>query len=276
MDILGPGRAFFASFGLEVVRLSVWLLLLTAIFVPLERAFAAHRQKVLRKDVFADVAYYFLNGLMINFLLVVPIALLAACLHRIVPGALLSATAGLPLWARIPAVLIVGEIGFYWGHRWSHEIPLLWRFHAVHHSPRQIDWLVNTRAHPVDMFFTRLCGFTLLYVLGLSQATAASPDAAPVLLVLVGTMWGFFIHANVSWRFGWLEWLVSTPAFHHWHHTNDQHRDNNYAALLPALDWLFGTFHLPRHALPPQYGIDTAIPTGLGSQIMRPLLPSRS
>ncbi len=67
----------------------------------------------------------------------------------------------------------------------------------------------------------------------------------PALIVLVVTMWGFFIHANVRWRLGPLEWLISTPAFHHWHHTLAEPRDRNYASMLPWMDWIFGTYYLP-------------------------------
>jgi sterol desaturase/sphingolipid hydroxylase (fatty acid hydroxylase superfamily) len=258
------------SLTVDVVRLCVWLAALTLVFVPLERLFAIRPKRIFREQILTDLAYYFLSSLLPNFLLILPTALLAWCLHRLMPGQYLSMVAQLPLWVRISAVLVVGEIGFYWGHRWSHEIPLLWRFHAIHHSPEHVDWLVNTRAHPIDMVFTRLCGLVPIYVLGLSQTTGGRTDLISMLTILLATAWGFFIHANVRWRFGWLEWLVATPAFHHWHHTNDEHRDRNYAATLPWLDHLFGTFYLPK-SWPPEYGIDATLPPGLVRQLLRPL-----
>lgn len=66
-------------------------------------------------------------------------------------------------------------------------------------------------------------------------------------VTIVGTIWSFFIHAKVRIRLGPLEWLISTPAFHHWHHTNDQHRDRNFAAIFPVIDLIFGTSWLPKH-----------------------------
>ena len=255
----------------DIVRLGVWLALLSLIFIPLERLFALRQTKVFRAGVATDLAYYFLNALLPNLLLVAPLTLLAWGLHRVMPPAYLETVAQLPGWVRIPAVLLVGEIGFYWGHRWSHEIPFLWEFHAVHHSPDHVDWLVNTRAHPVDMVFTRLCGLVPIYVLGLTSTTHGRADLGPVLLVLLGTVWGFFIHANVRWRLGPLEWLVATPAFHHWHHTNCQNRDRNYATLLPVLDRIFGTLHLPAGQWPPVYGIDAKMPASLPAQLLHPL-----
>ena len=256
---------------IDIARLGVWLALLSLIFIPLERLFALRPGKVWRAGVVTDLAYYFMNALLPNLMLIAPLTLLAWVLHRLMPGGYLAAVAQLPGWARLAATLLVGELGFYWGHRWSHEIPFLWRFHAVHHSPDHVDWLVNTRAHPIDMVFTRLCGLMPVYVLGLTRSGHGSAELGPVLLVLLGTVWGFFIHANVRWRFGPLEWLVATPAFHHWHHTNDANRDRNYATLLPVFDRLFGTLHLPARQWPPVYGIDAAMPRGLAGQLLHPL-----
>jgi sterol desaturase/sphingolipid hydroxylase (fatty acid hydroxylase superfamily) len=95
----------------------------------------------------------------------------------------------------------------------------------------------------------------------------------PVLVTLFGTVWGFFIHANVRWRFGPLEWLVSTPAFHHWHHTNDEHFNRNYSTMLPWMDRIFGTHYMPRDRWPPRYGIDDKLPDSLGDLLLYPLRP---
>jgi sterol desaturase/sphingolipid hydroxylase (fatty acid hydroxylase superfamily) len=79
---------------------------------------------------------------------------------------------------------------------------------------------------------------------------------APLLVVLVSTAWGFFVHANLRWRFGPLEWLVATPAFHHWHHTYEQPHNKNYSSMLPWMDRVFGTYHMPKALWPGQYGIE--------------------
>ncbi len=178
-------------------------------------------------------------------------------IHHFIPSGLYAWEAQIPLRVRFVLAIVVGEFGTYWGHRWSHEIPLLWRFHAIHHNAQEMDWLVNTRAHPLDMFFGRFSGLLPIYVLGLAQPTATTVDLVPVIYTLVGTVWSFFIHANISWRFGVLEKLVATPAFHHWHHTNDgaEYINKNYATIFPWVDILFGTLYLPKRRWPKKYGI---------------------
>ena len=60
------------------------------------------------------------------------------------------------------------------------------------------------------------------------------------------TCYAVFLHANVSWGFGRLGWLVASPKFHRWHHTSeDEGLDKNFAGLLPLFDVAFGTYYMP-------------------------------
>ena len=146
------------SFGVDVVRLAVWLVLLVSIFVPLEKLFALHPAKIWRKQVMVDLAWYFINSLLPAAIIAIPLAILARSLRGFDPGGYYSVMGALPLWVKLPLALLVNDIGAYWAHRAFHAFPMLWQFHAVHHSAEHLDWLVNTRAHPVDMVFTRLAG----------------------------------------------------------------------------------------------------------------------
>ena len=265
-----PNQPHILVYLIDVVRLSVWLLLLAAIFIPLERWFALHPKKFFRKAMGADLGYYFLSSLLPGMVLAVPLSVVAVLAHRLVPTGVADTIATWPLWLRASAGLIVGEAGFYWAHRLTHEIPVLWRFHSIHHSAEHLDFMVNTRAHPVDLLFVRLCGLIPLYLLGLASPLTASGSLVPVLIVLIATVWGFFIHANIRCRLGPLEWLLSTPAFHHWHHTAAAPTDRNYAAMLPWMDRLFGTHYLPRGHWPAAYGIGTELPASLIGQLAYP------
>ena len=274
MSILRELQQNYSPFVVDIVRLSISLLVLMVIFVPLERLFAVSPQKVFRKSWPTDLGYYFLNGLVVKTLLVFPIAAIAWGLRRVIPDAVHLTVAEFPLWARLAAALVAGEVGYYWGHRWTHEIPLLWRFHSIHHSAPEVDWLVNTRAHPVDIVFVRLCGFVPMYALGLAQPLAGTRiDVVPMLVLLIGISWGYVIHANLRWRFGPLEWLVATPHFHHWHHTKIDHVNKNYASMLPVMDLLFGSAYLPKKQWPSQYGIEGPMSSGLPGQLVHPFLP---
>lgn len=258
----------------SVVRLAVWLVLLVSIFVPLERLLALHPAKIWRKQVGVDLGWYFINSLLPAAILAVPLAILAKSLLNFNPFGFYSIVAAWPFWVKLLVALFVNDIGAYWGHRATHAFPMLWKFHAVHHSAEHMDWLVNTRAHPFDMVFTRLSGLAPVYLLGLAQNKGNHFDSAVAAVTILGTIWSFFIHSNVRIRLGPLEWLISTPAFHHWHHTNDQHHDRNFAAIFPIIDRIFGTSWLPKH-WPPQYGIDAEMSPTLSGQFLEPLTNKR-
>ena len=269
-DFLDSQRVL--AFLLEVARLSLWLSLIALIFVPLERVVGLHPRKFFCKSLAQDVGYYFMNGVVPGLLLATPLSVVALGAHAVMPYRVQIAVASWPLWQRIVAGFVVGEVGFYWGHRWTHEIPFLWRFHSIHHSPEHVYFLISSRAHPIDNVFIRLCGLIPAYVLGVASPLTPTGSLVPVLIVLVATMWGFFIHSNLRLRLGAFEWLIATPAFHHWHHTLHDPRDRNYASMLPFMDWIFGTFYLPR-AWPSAYGIDAKLPASMAKQLVYPLLP---
>jgi sterol desaturase/sphingolipid hydroxylase (fatty acid hydroxylase superfamily) len=237
----------------QLIRLTLWLGILAAIFVPLERAFTLRRSVGRTRTLAEDIGFFFVNALVPVMILAPPLALLSQAFHALWPASYLDAVARLPIWAKLGLGLLLGEIGGYWAHRLSHEAPILWRFHSLHHAPRHVDWLVSSRAHPVDQVFTKLCALAPLYAFGLTQPSGGGFGLGAAVAVF-GLVWGFFIHANVRWRLGPVEQLISSPAFHHWHHTSDARRDGNYAALFPWVDRLFGTLHLPR-TWPEDYGL---------------------
>lgn len=257
---------------MSLARACVWLLILAFIFVPLEGLFALRPRKFFHKRLGQDLAYYFISTLVPAMLLASPLAFAAWAAHGLMPWPLQRLVAAMPVWQRVLAGVLIGEFGFYWGHRLSHEIPFLWRFHSIHHSAEQVYFLVSARAHPFDNVFVRLCGLLPVYILGIASPLTPAGGMAAALIIVFMTVWGFFIHSNMRARLGPLEWVFATPAFHHWHHTLSDHKDHNYAANLPLMDWLFGTFYLPAH-WPAVYGTDTPVAAGLTGQLLDPLTP---
>ncbi len=261
--------ANWQDLALDGLSMLVWLVLLCVIFIPLERLLGQPGAASQRRDWGHNLVYFFLSSIVPAIALSAPVALFGTMAAMLLPSSIPASMAALPLPARLGLAFVVGEIGFYWGHRLSHALPFLWRFHALHHSPDHLYFLVHTRAHPVDLIVTRLCGIAPLYLIGLAGPSAAG-SVMPAALLVFGTFWGFFIHANLRIRFGPLEWLIATPAFHHWHHHRDASQSCNYASTLPLLDKLFGSLRLPA-TWPEAYGIDTAMSSTLSGQMAAPL-----
>jgi sterol desaturase/sphingolipid hydroxylase (fatty acid hydroxylase superfamily) len=243
------------------------LVVLVAIFVPMEKLFALHPRRTLRDRWRTDAVHLVVNNLLITIALVVALVAAIVALHWMVNPDLQAAVQSQAGWLQFVEAVIVADVAQYWAHRATHEVPLLWRFHKVHHSIEEMDWLAAGRLHPIDSVFTRSATILPLYFLGFSRATFGGYLAFTAFMAI-------FIHANVRFRFGPLRWATATPEFHHWHHALAP-INKNFAGQLPLLDVVFGTAHLPRHQMPDMYGIPEQTPDGYLAQLAWPFQHDR-
>ena len=70
-----------------------------------------------------------------------------------------QAIAGLPYALELFLAVLVADLVQYAAHRAYHEVPFLWRIHAVHHSTRTLDWLAGSRLHIVELLITRVAAW---------------------------------------------------------------------------------------------------------------------
>jgi sterol desaturase/sphingolipid hydroxylase (fatty acid hydroxylase superfamily) len=237
------------------------------VFLPLERLFALRpQQKVFRRDWANDFIFLFLNGIPIKFGLLGFVTVIIFVAAQIMPASFQETISSLPYWVQIPAIIVLSDLGFYWTHRMFHAVPSLWKFHAVHHSIEELDWLAATRIHPVDQIVTKGISLVPVVALGFSEWAIG-------VYVLLYQWQTVFIHANVRIGFGPLRLLFASPEFHHWHHSLDREaRDRNFAAQLPFLDALFGTLHMPKGQMPARFGLDRPMPQRYAFQLLYPFV----
>ena len=231
----------------------------------------ARRLPILRRGFWTDLAYWGFTPLVTRaitricvIIAIVPVALLIY--GRVDKELLLNGfgpASRLPLWLQAVLILILGDLVGYWMHRAFHG-RRLWRFHAIHHSSVDLDWLSAVRLHPINDALMRIAG--TLPVLALGFAPVAVAGIAPVL-----TLMAILVHANLDWDWGPLRALVVSPRFHRWHHTDEANaRDTNFAGLLPVWDIAFGTYYMPQDRIPAQFGTATPVPAGLLGQMTFP------
>jgi lathosterol oxidase len=264
VPIGGEAPAAGSWLGLDFFILN--LLLYSAVFIPLERLFALRaEQPVFRRQWVVDLTYFFVNSLLIEVLTILTLtpALILFGWARV--DRVSGVVASMPLWLQVPWLLLVADFTQYWVHRTFHRVPFLWRFHAIHHSIEQMDWLAGSRLHLVDVIVTRGLTYVPIFVIGFSEA-------ALMIYVFLVAAQATFIHANVRWEFRPLRRLVATPAFHHWHHAAEREAvDRNFAVHTPIWDLLFGTYYLPDR-WPGAYGLSDrrAVPARWMTQLLYP------
>lgn len=251
-------------FGLDFFLLN--LILLGTIFIPIERLFKKRDQPIFRGEWREDLFYFFVSALFIQALTYLSLTPAFTVLNGTDwARGFRDIVASQPILLQFFEIMFFTDLVQYWFHRSFHEIPWLWKFHAVHHSARHMDWLAGSRMHLVEIVLLRAFTTMPMYVMGFAEPALY---AYIFFVYLLST----FVHSNVRFRFGFLQHVIATPRFHHWHHGIEKEAINvNYAVHFPLLDRLFGTHHLPGEEWPEGYGIaDHPVPSGYWKQFLYP------
>ena len=241
------------------------MLLMTLIFSPIEVLWPAYpRQSVFRPEWLLDIGYFLSTHLPIqitSFLILLPATQLTKYLA--IPG-LVDAVASLPWLVQFFLAVVVADLCEYFIHRVFHTVPFLWRFHAIHHSSKALDWIAGSRSHLVDDVVVR--GFMLVPMMFIF------PRDMIVAYLFFVTIHATWTHCNFGPTIRWLEPYLILPRYHHWHHTSQKEAiDKNFAIHFPWIDRIFGTHYLPQDKWPDTYGLhNEKMPAGFWAQTFYP------
>lgn len=137
--------------------------------------------------------------------------------------------------------LVVFDFFEYCFHRASHTYGFLWRFHAIHHSPKRLYFFNAARFHFVDWMVLTAIEVLVLFAMG------ADPRIIALAVVFIQTH-GLFQHSNIDVKLGFLNWIFSGPELHRWHHSKlIEESDTNFGNNVIVWDILFGTYFLPKN-----------------------------
>jgi len=222
----------------------------TLIFVFIEKLFPLYKgQSVFRKEWQTDFVHFAVNHFIVGLLLLIVNFLIHRLFGWICNDGLQGFIKQIPFIPQLLLCILTADLVQYWTHRAYHEVPFLWRFHAVHHSAKTMDWLAGSRQHVLELIVTRLGVLGALYVLGFDKVVMDT------YIVIVGFQ-AVFNHANVHLPWGPLRYIIVTPDFHHWHHSSDNAAiDRNYAAHFAFIDYILGTAVKGQTGFPEKYGV---------------------
>lgn len=152
---------------------------------------------------------------------------------------------GIALWI---TAAILWDFCYYWFHRMSHEVSILWAAHAVHHQSE--DYNLSTALRQTST------GFLFGWIFYLPLFLIGFPLEVLIAVNAVNLIYQFWVHTQVVRRMGVLDRVLVTPSNHRVHHAqNEYYIDRNYGGMLILWDRLFGTYEDEREDEPVLFGV---------------------
>jgi len=258
------------------IKHGLFLLLIGfAIFFLLERLFGFKAMRKPWRATLLDLQYILLTTLyppFIYFILSILFALISLRLYGTFHNPDLS-------WfvfaGQLLAVLVVRDCLIYLRHRIFHT-RFIWAFHSIHHGSEDVDWTSAARFHPVESLL-ETAGEILLFIA--CQVIGVEPMVLSTAAMVIA-LYNFFVHSNLRWTFGPLRYVLVSPVFHRWHHSDTPAAaDKNFAAMFSFIDLAMGTFYMPKDLMPETTGLSPeekpVHPQTLAGQLWYPFRKSR-
>lgn len=241
-------------YGLVAISVVVW---------TLELVFPWRKnQATFRKDFWLDTFYMFFNFFLLNLIILIALSNSTAELFNDILGEVglnlshlqLFNSSDLPKWLGLFIFFLVNDFVQWNTHRILHRVPLLWNFHKVHHSVKEMGFAAHLRYHWMEPVIYNSIRYIPL-------ALIANYNAQDVAIVYFFTIAiGHLNHANLGWDYGLFKYIFNNPKMHIWHHAKvlPEHLSYgvNFGLTLSIWDYLFKTDYIPHNGRDIELGFD--------------------
>lgn len=282
-------KRLFWLYTLSSFGLAVWLLSRHSNGKEIAKQLL-NKRLWLHKSAKQDYLIWFINGAL-KSLIILPLLFSAAPIAIAVNQGLESLfgsvnlshlPAGVILFSFTLLLFVLDDFSRFFLHWLSHRVPLLWRFHQVHHSAEVLTPITVYRIHPVE---SALYAFRLVAIQGLSigigvyffghKLAIIDVFGANLFIFLFNLFGANLRHSHIwlSWGEKLEHWFIS-PAQHQIHHSLDrEHYDKNFGSALAIWDRLFGSLLIASHTnKPTKFGIKTKMLNNVIALYIKPFI----
>ena len=261
-----PGLVLFVQSVASIVVIAT-----LEVLRPLRADWALFSDRTLFGDLIHNLMGQILAGNLGRALLAATIALVAAYIAGGANERFGLWPESLPFVIGFGAFLLYMELASYWWHRALHVVPLLWRFHYIHHNPRRMHVMKSGRTH----WGSGIIGTMLKYAL---PVATGAPGEFFLWYAACTNIFGTLSHANLGFRVpAFVHYVVNTAAVHHLHHSTRMDQGNsNFGNIISLWDVIFGTFRHPDTNELEAVGVKVPVlGESLAAELIEPVLPPR-
>ncbi len=202
-------------------------------------------QPLVNKGFLQDIAWYFLGTPFVVLLLLPILHFLNRQFDQHLSFLSIESSKNWPVYLQIACALFLAECINWFNHFVRHKVKVLWWFHAVHHSQKDLNVFTDDRTHIFDLLVELILNFIPFFIFHVTSLYAVA------IIGLYKPIHTRFIHSNLKINLGWLGWILTSPQFHRVHHSVvPEHFDKNFSVYFSFVDLIFGTAFPSRTVYP--------------------------